>query len=297
MLKNKNLVIFSLLIFCVVITVNAQENIEKPNFVIIFVDDLGETDIGVYGNDFIETPNIDNLANEGMKWTNAYSAAPICSPSRAAILTGKNTARVHFTGHITAIGSHRHPENSMIVPPNDLMFIPKDEIILPEAIKPAGYKSISIGKWHVGPKGYWPNDMGFDENVAGWTHGSPPSHFYPYEDPEKSWNPSIPTLSGGEEGEYLADRLTDEAIKFIKRNQNDPFLVYFPHYAVHTPLQAPEELVDKYKMKQLENDGNKRIDPVYAAMVDNLDQNVGRLLDEIKRIGLEENTVVIFASE
>ncbi|MEX0596698.1 MAG: sulfatase-like hydrolase/transferase, partial [Candidatus Paceibacterota bacterium] len=169
-MSNLKLFLFTALFLLVIsCNVNTQTNINKPNFVIIFIDDLGETNIGVYGNDFIETPNIDNLASEGMRWTNAYSAAPICSPSRAAFLTGKHPARVHFTGHITAIGSHRHPENSMIVPPNDLMFIPKDEIILPEAIKPAGYKSISIGKWHVGPKGYWPNDMGFDENVAGWT--------------------------------------------------------------------------------------------------------------------------------
>lgn len=290
--------VLSTLFLLLFVEIASAQNVNlKPNFIILFVDDLGETDIGVYGNKFIETPHIDRLAIDGMRWTNAYSAAPICSPARAALLTGKNPARIHFTGHITAIGSHRHPVNSRIIPPNDLMFIPKEEVILPEAIKPAGYRSINIGKWHVGPKGYWPTDMGFDENIGGWTHGSPPTHFYPYKDPDKHWNPSIPTLKGGEEGEYLADRLTNEAINFITRNKDNPFLVYLPYYAVHTPLQAPKDLVEKYKQKQLTKDANGRIDPVYAAMVDNLDQNVGRLLHDLKKLGLEKNTVVIFASD
>ncbi|GAA5219928.1 sulfatase [Membranihabitans marinus] len=232
-----------------------------------------------------------------MKWENAYAAAPVCSPSRAAFLTGQNPARVHFTGHITAIGRHRHPENSLIIPPNDLMFIPLEEIILPELVKPSGYKTISIGKWHVGPTGYWPMDMGFDENIAGWTHGSPPSHFYPYEDENKKWNPAIPTLEGGKKGEYLSDRLTDETVNYIKRNKNNPFLIYLPYYAVHSPLQAPQDLVKKYQDKQLSSKGNSSIDPVYAAMVERLDYNIGRLMDALKKEGLEENTVVIFASD
>lgn len=268
-----------------------------PNFLIIMVDDLGKTDLGTYGNTFIETPHIDQLANQGMKWLNAYSAAPVCSPSRAAFLTGKNPARVHFTGHITAIGRHRHPENSLIVPPRDLMFIPLEEVIIPELVTKLGYRTISIGKWHVGPKGFWPRDMGFDENIAGWTHGSPPSHFFPYEDANKKWNPNIPTLSGGEVGEYLSDRLTDEAIDFIDRNKDNPFLIYLPYYAVHTPLQAPKELINKYRDKQLTSDKNPAIDPVYAAMVDQLDQNIGRLIDKLDNVGITENTIVIFASD
>ncbi|GAA5219955.1 sulfatase [Membranihabitans marinus] len=268
-----------------------------PNFLVILVDDLGETDLGTYGNEFIETPNIDQLAEDGMKWVNAYSGAPVCSPSRAAFLTGKNPARVHFTGHITAIGKHRHPANSMIIPPKDLLFIPLEELILPELVKSSGYRTISIGKWHVGPKGYWPLDMGFDENIGGWTHGSPPSHFYPYEDENKKWNPNIPTLKDGAVGEYLSDRLTNEAIKYIHRNKDNPFLIYLPYYAVHAPLQAPKELVEKYKKKQLTKDANPEIDPTYAAMVDRLDQNIGRLLGKLESEGISENTVVIFASD
>ncbi len=266
---------------------------EQPNFLIFLIDDLGSQDVGCYGQEYIRTPNIDCLAEQGMKWTNAYSSCPVCSPTRVAILTGKNGARVHFTGHITRIGRHRHPENSRIIPPDDLMDIPHDEVILPEALKPAGYASISIGKWHVGHEGYWPTNQGFDENIAGWTQGMPPSHFYPYENPDQPWNAAIPTLKGGKPGEYLTDRLTNEAIKFIKKNKNKPFLVYLSHYAVHLPLQAPEKLIEKYKPII---EGTK-IDPVYAAMVESVDRNIGRVLETLDELGLSDNTVIIFASD
>jgi arylsulfatase A-like enzyme len=265
----------------------------KPNFLILLIDDLGVMDVGCYGKGIIETPNIDKLAAEGMKWTNAYAACPVCSPTRAAILTGKSPARIHFTGHITAIERHRCPENSAILPPEDKMYIPYEEIMLSEALKPAGYISGSFGKWHVGGPGFWPTDQGFDVNVGGWTHGSPPSHFYPYERPGSEWNASIPTLHGGQEGEYLTDRLTDEAIGFIRENLDRPFLVYLSHYAVHTPLEAPEALIDKYKPLTK----NTGIDPVYAAMVESVDQNIGRILASLEDLGLSENTVVIFASD
>lgn len=269
---------------------------EKPNFILFWIDDLGEKDVGVYGNNFIDTPNIDNLAREGIKWSNAYSSAPVCSPTRAALMTGKSPAKVHFTGHITAISRHRHPEQSLIIPPKDLMILPKEEVILPEALNQAGYKSISLGKWHLGGKGYWPTDMGFDENIGGWTHGSPPSHFYPYEKADQPWNPFIPTLKGGKEGEYLTDRLTEEAIKFIQENKDQPFFVYLSHYAVHTPLQAPKNLVEKYEKKKSET-GISSINPVYAAMVESVDLNIGNVLETLEKLELEEKTVVIFASD
>jgi arylsulfatase A-like enzyme len=266
---------------------------EKPNFLIFLVDDLGSQDVGCYGQKLIETPNIDRLAAQGMKWTNAYSACPVCSPTRAAILTGKSPARVRFTGHITSIERHRHPEDSRIIPPDDLMYIPYAEVTLAEAVSPAGYQTISIGKWHVGGEGYFPTDQGFDINIGGWTHGSPPSHFDPYKDPEKAWNATIPTLQGGKTGEYLADRLTDEAIRFMKEHEDTPFLVYLSHYGVHTPLQAPAHLVEKYRPAV----SNTKIDPVYAAMVDNMDTNLGRILATLDDLGLADNTVVIFASD
>ncbi len=266
---------------------------DRPNFIILLIDDLGARDVGCYGQEYIETPNIDRLASQGMRWSSAYSSCPVCSPTRVAILTGRNPARVHFTGHITAIGRHRYPENGRIIPPQDLMHIPLEETTLAEALKPLGYTSASIGKWHVGEEGYWPLDQGFDINIGGWTHGSPPSHFYPYTDPNKEWNPSIPTLHGGKDGEYLTDRLTDEALGFVKANMGRPFLVYLSHYAVHTPLEAPASLIQKY-LPLLQGTG---IDPVYAAMVDRVDTNIGRLLDSLDSWNLSENTVVFFASD
>lgn len=265
-----------------------------PNVVFILVDDLGWRDVGCYGSSVFETPHIDRLADEGMRFTQAYANCPVCSPSRAALMTGKNPARIGFTGHITAILAHRHPEGSRILPPDDRQYLAHEEVTLAEAVKAAGYTSASIGKWHLGQEGYWPTDHGFDVNVAGWTHGSPPDHFYPYEAPDKPWNPSIPTMSGGEPGEYLTDRLTDEAIAFVREHRDRPFFLYLTHYAVHTPLQAPEELVEKYRNKL---DGTEGVDPIYAAMVESLDTNVGRLLAEVDALGLTDNTLVVFYSD
>jgi len=269
----------------------AQAGERGPNVLLVVVDDLGRQDLGCYGNRHIDTPVMDRLAGEGVRFTNAYSACPVCSPTRAALLTGKSTARVHFTGHITAIGRHRHPEDSAIIPPDDLMYLPHYEITLAEALKPAGYVSASIGKWHVGHEGYWPTDQGFDVNVAGWTHGSPPSYWDPYT-ADQDWNPSIPTMKPRKEGEYLTDRLTDEAIAFMRAYRGEPFLCYLPHYAVHTPLQAPKDLVEKYKARGIEP-----VDPVYAAMVERVDQQLGRMLEAMEDMGLARNTVVIVASD
>jgi arylsulfatase A len=266
-----------------------------PNIVLILIDDLGSRDLACYGGEVFETPNIDRLASEGMRFTQAYSNCPVCSPSRAAIMTGKNPARLGFTGHITAIREHRHPEGSRLLPPKDKLYLPLEEITIAEALKPAGYISANIGKWHLGDRGFWPEEQGFDVNIGGWTAGSPPSYFFPYTAPEKDWNPSIPTLHGGKTGEYLTDRLTDESIAFVKANQDRPFFLYLPHYAVHTPLQAPEALVEKYRRKFEGKDIDTK--PEYAAMVENMDTNIGRLLTALHELGLDDDTVVIFTSD
>lgn len=260
-----------------------------PNFVVLLIDDLGSQDLSCYGSSFIDTPRIDQLAQEGMRWSNAYSACPVCSPTRVALLTGKSTARARFTGHITAIDRHRHPEGSRIIPPDDTMDLPLEEITLAEALKPAGYTSISLGKWHVGHEGFFPKDQGFDFNVGGNKYGAPPTHFYPYKNEEKA----VP-LVGGKTGEYLTDRFTDEAIDFMEDHRKVPFLLYLPHYAVHSPLEAPAELVEKYENR---SPGNPKIDPVYAAMVERVDFNVGRMLAALDRLDLSDNTVVVFTSD
>lgn len=268
----------------------------NPNIVLIVVDDLGWRDLGCYGSTFYETPNIDNLAAMGKRFTNAYSSCPVCSPTRAALLTGKSPAKVGFTGHITAIGRHRYPENGRIIPPKDRMYIPLEEITIAEALKPAGYKTISIGKWHVGnEEKYYPTHQGFDKNIAGYKHGSPPAYFYPYKDPDKNWNPEIPTLDGGKEDEYLTDRLTDEAIKFIEGSKSGPFFLYLPYYAVHTPLQAPQNLIKKYQQK-LNVDSSQK-NAIYGAMVERMDFNVGRIITKLKEAELRENTIVILVSD
>jgi arylsulfatase A len=276
---------------------HAQPEKQPPNILLIVVDDLGWRDLGCYGRgDVFETPNIDRLAAEGMRFTQAYANCPVCSPSRAALMTGKYPARLQFTGHITAIGRHRHPEGSRILPPDDRMYLPHDEVTLAEALKPGGYISASVGKWHLGHEGYWPDDQGFDKNVAGWTHGSPPTYFHPYKNPKKEWNAAIPTLAeGGKPGEYLTDRLTDESIAFMEAQRSHPFFVYMTYYSVHTPLEAPENLVQKYEKKLAGK--NTGVDPTYAAMVERMDWNVGRLLATVDRLGVAENTAVVLFSD
>jgi arylsulfatase A len=283
----------TLLIFLSLPMVVFAQKKTTSNIILILVDDLGINDVGCYGNKIIHTPNIDKLAEQGMRWQNAYSSCPVSSPTRAALLTGKTPARLHFTGHVTAIEKHRHPENSVILPPNDLMYIPLEEITIPEMLKPYGYISANIGKWHVGMKGFWPENQGFDVNIGGWTHGSPPSHFFPYKDPKSSWNPEIPNLKGGKIGEYLTDRLTDETIQFIKNNKEKPFFTYLSYYAVHTPLEAPDSLVKKY----IPLVANTKINPIYAAMVESVDSNVGRIMKLLEELSLSKSTIVIFASD
>lgn len=269
--------------------------VKPPNFLFVLVDDLGWKDLGCYGSTFYETPHADRLADEGMRFTQAYAAAPVCSPTRASLMTGKNPARLGFTGHITAILRYRYPKEGRIIPPQDNMLLRLEETTIAEGLGEAGYVSANIGKWHLGPEGYWPTDQGFDINKGGWTHGSPPTHFFPYENPSKEWNPSIPTLSGGEEGEYLTDRMTDEAIHFIEQNRDRPFFCYLTHYAVHEPIEAPESITAKYERKLKSDSSQKNAE--YAAMIESVDDGLGRILDTLDRLELTENTVIVYFSD
>ena len=285
------LVVLFLLVGCDT-RINSEER--PPNIVMIVVDDLGWADLGAKSS-FYETPRIDGLADQGMSFDQAYSGCPVCSPSRAQLMTGKNQARLNFKGHITSISRHRYPEKGRIIPPNDQMYLSLDEVTIAEALKPAGYVSANVGKWHLGTEDYWPKAQGFDLNIGGWTHGSPADYFYPYTRKDSDWNSSIPTLHGGSEGEYLTDRLTDEAIRFIRDNQNRPFFLYLPYYSVHTPLRAPQELVQKYLEKRRPESSQRHA--VYAAMIERVDQNVGRLAGILDKLGLTEDTIVIFTSD
>ena len=216
---------------------------QKPNFVFILIDDLGWKDVGVYGSCFYETPHIDRLSAQGMRFTDAYAASPVCSPTRASILTGKHPARVGITDWIPGVD----PGNRQLLGTEDKHQLPLKEATIAETLKQYGYVTGFFGKWHLGDKGYHPEQQGFDVNKGGHWAGQPASYFYPYKNDRNRWD--VPGLEGGEKGEYLTDRLTDESISFIRNNQENPFFLYLSHYAVHTPIQSKPALTEKYRQK------------------------------------------------
>ena len=269
-----------------------------PNIIFILADDFGWRDLGCYGSTFYETPNLDGLAAGGMRFTDAYAACCVCSPTRASILTGKYPARLRLTDWLP--GQPDKPEHKLRRPPLP-DHLPKEEVTLAAALKKAGYLTACVGKWHLGGPEFYPERFGFDVNVAGCKLGHPPSYFSPYK---------IPTLKDGPSGEYLTDRLTDEALKFIAASTNKPFFLYLAHYAVHNPQEAKPELIAKYtaKAKKLDSrpefraEGKSRTrliqnQPVYAAMIQSLDESVGRIVQQLKDLLLLTNTVVIFTSD
>jgi arylsulfatase A len=277
-----------------------------PNFVIVLVDDLGWTDVSCFGSRYYETPNIDRLASEGMRFTNAYAACAVCSPTRAAVLTGRYPARVGVTDWIRAgFQGGRMPAPGEELPeyvnaddgvdrklrcPRNPWWMELNEVTLAEALKPAGYTSCHVGKWHLGLEHWYPLNQGFDKNVGGCGFGHPPSYFDPYYSEQQGY---IPTLTPRREGEYLTDREADEAVEFIMANRDRPFFLYLAHYAVHTPVQAKADLVAKYEAKQATHQKN----PTYAAMVHSVDDGLGRVVKTLDDLGLSHNTVIIFTSD
>lgn len=255
---------------------------KQPNIVMMVVDDMGWMDTGCYGSKVYETPNIDRLATQGMRFTDAYSACTVCSPTRAALLTGKYPARLHLTDWIAG---HKRP-HAKFLPPEFNLHLPHKEVTLAESLKPLGYTSTSIGKWHLGGEGFLPETQGFDINIAGTHRGQPPSYHAPYK---------IPTLIEGEEGEYLTDRMANEATAFIEDNKNNPFFLYLPFFAVHTPIQGKKDYEQKYLDQGLPKEGVNRAG--YAAMVQSTDEAVGKVLAKLDELGLADDTFVIFTSD
>ncbi|WP_430817179.1 sulfatase [Carboxylicivirga sp. RSCT41] len=252
-------------------------------------------DTGVYGSEYYETPNIDRLAKMGMRFTNAYSANPLCSPSRAALLTGRYPARFDFTsaaGHLPANPdmvsglSDKGADWQKVVTPHIRNYMPLEERTIAEVLKAEGYTTVHLGKWHLGDEGYTPEKQGFDYNIGGYNLGWPRSYFSPYKN-EK--------ISDGPEGEHLTDRLSSDAIDFIKNNREKPFFMNLWYFTVHDPFQAKKELVEKYEQK---NDPRGRQGfPVMAAMIETLDQNIGRLTTALEEMEMMDNTVIIFTSD
>jgi len=277
----------------------------KPNILFVLVDDMGWTDAGCCGSRYFDTPNIDRLARQGMRFTDAYAACAVCSPTRAAVMTGRYPARLGITDWIhsrfqggtipaskensTGYDFEGRPDIPLLTPTNAL-WMEHEEITLAEALKPAGYVSCHVGKWHLGPDDWYPDRQGFDYNIGGCDFGQPPSYYDPY---YRRGQGSIPTLPPRKEGEYLTDREADEAAAFIRDHADRPFFLYLAHYAVHTPLQARQDLFDKYKTKPTTHQKN----PIYGAMVESVDQALGKVLDVLDDLRLSENTLVIFTSD
>lgn len=275
---------------------------EKPNIVLFFIDDLGYADLGCYGSSFHSTPNIDELAKRSVRFTDFYSANPVCSPTRAALMSGKAPHRLGITQWINQ--------------PNDI-HLPLDEVTIGEALGSAGYQTGYIGKWHLGEKdNQQPSEQGFVWMKGVNRAGAPGSYFFPYKRKKnkgqsiKYWD--VPDLVDGKEGDYLTDGLTDHALAFIDSNKDKPFFLCFAHYAVHTPIQAPKDLVAKYQAKLERNKNNgpefiqerngaktrpRQDNATYAAMMENLDTNVGRVLDRIEKLGLTQKTIIVFTSD
>lgn len=308
------------------------EQKKQPNIVFFLVDDLGWTDVGSYGSSFYETPHIATLAEDGVKFTNAYAAGHVCSPTRASILTGKYPATINLTDWLP--GRKEFPfqkfSNATIN-----QHLPYEEVTIAEALKEKGYKTAIIGKWHLGEDPSDPMAHGFDMHIPDWAKGWPKEgYFAPF---------GMKGLEDSKDGDYLTDRLTDEALKYIESNKENPFFLYMSHYAVHDPIQGRKDLVRKYSEKLKNKDKNnnpayilegnpdnpnnpsreelgnlintpeyepykilpneivkikqKQDNIEFAGMVESMDESLGRITKKLKELGLEENTIIIFYSD
>lgn len=285
----------------------AAESEPPRNFVFILVDDLGWRDVGCFGSTFYETPHIDQLAATGVAFPNAYASCPVCSPTRASVQSGKYPARLNLTAHVGAPQPEQWNKPTPLKPAKYLPYLPLDETTIAEALHDAGYATFFAGKWHLGHADrHWPEYQGYDVNVGGWAQGGPfggKQYFSPY------GNPRLPD---GPPGEHLPDRLANETVRFIESHKHKPFFAMLSFYSVHVPLNAREDLRQKYARKRNPFgetptpiwglDGDRRVrliqeHAVYAAMVDAMDQAVGKVLACLEKQGLAERTVVVFTSD
>ena len=290
---------------------------QKPNIVFFLIDDMGWMDLACQGSKFYETPNIDSLAKDGMLFTDAYAACPVCSPTRASLMSGKYPARVGLTHYI---GGSEHcklgGEKGKLLSAPYVPYLSTEEISLATTLKKNGYKTWHLGKWHLGKKDYWPDKHGFDVNIGGCSMGAPGGkghYFQPWE---------IPTIKPKTGDDYLTDRLGNDAVELIMGNDDTPFFLNMWFYSVHTPIQAKSETIAKYERKAksmgldkveaivegdyfpVEHKKDRRIqrrviqsDPEYAAMIEHLDENVGKILNALEKKGIADNTIVIFTSD
>ena len=268
---------------------DAQPRLDAPNILVIYVDDLGWNDLGCYGNGYHETPEMDALCRSGMKFTNAYAAAPVCAPARASLMTGQDV--VDHGIYCVNDPPRTHPEARKFDSPQNTVQLPLEKVTIADALREAGYRTGFYGKWHLGQDGeevsqWHPLHRGFDEAVQTRSPSGNKRYFYP----QFSTIPEVPI----EDGTHLADFVTDQAIGFLERNAQRRFFLFLPYFSVHGPRQASPEALAKFAAK----DPSKTTDdPVFAAMHADLDASVGRLLAALRSLGLEEDTVVVFASD
>ena len=256
----------------------------RPHVLLIMADDLGWMDLHCQGNQVLRTPHLDQLAAQGMRFTDAYAASPVCSPTRAAIMTGLAPARLHITQH-GPDGKQFWPENRKVQPPASDNTLPLQRITLAERLKESGYATGFFGKWHLGDKKeFWPLAHGFDINIGGCGFGGPPTFFDPYR---------IPTITPRKTGEYLTDRLADETITWMNANKQQPMFICLWTYNPHYPFEAPAELVQHYKGK--EGPGLKN--PIYGGQIEATDRGVGRVIEHLDKLKIADNTLVIFTSD
>ena len=267
---------------------------ERPNIILIMIDDLGWMDLHCQGNERLDTPNIDRLASQGMRFTDAYAAAPVCSPTRAAIMTGQSPARLGITNHIPDRETF-WPDDPVLLPAECLDHLPLEHVTIAERLKGAGYATAFLGKWHLSGRGvradeglgrpeFQPEWQGYDVNIGGCAYGGPPTYFDPY---------LIHNIEPRLEGEYLPDRLADEASAFIRAHRDDPFFLTLWNYTVHWPMEAPEPLIEKYDRRV----GPGLKDPRYGAMIEALDTSIGSIMALLEELELTRRTLVIFTSD
>jgi arylsulfatase A-like enzyme len=319
-LKSVSLAAITTVIPVSTLLLAGRPEVPKPNVIFILLDDYGYADLGCYGSKFYETPVIDRLAKQGIRFTDAYAASPVCSPTRAAIMTGRYPTNTGITDWIPGrqASNSGSPNDKLIALPFALE-LNLEEVTIAEILRQNGYKTMISGKWHLGSnEKYWPENQGFDVNKGGYSAGQPNrgktsnGYFSPYGNPR---------LEDGPAGEYLTDRQTDEAINFIRDNREKPFFVYLSYYAVHNPMQGKEELVKRFTLKAdsmglskiqpftrdrswikktMTDNYKERIiqsNPVYAAMIWSVDENLGKLFEALNELKLEDNTIIIFTSD
>ncbi len=307
--KRMKSITFLILLLLPVVMTGCSSKPEKPNILFIVVDDLGYKDLSCMGSEYYETPNVDRIAAHSMIFTNGYATCAVCSPSRASLLSGKFTARHGITDWIGAKSGEswrKAKRYTKMLPPDYLHHLPKEYVILPEALKEHGYRTFFAGKWHLGGQGFYPEDNGFDVNIGGYEVGSPPHgrYFSPFRDPKMTDRPE-------EKGMPLSMKLAKETVKFIEQNKDTAFLAYLAFYAVHGPIQTTHDKWKKYRDKAeargiaaqgfaMERRLPYRLhqdNPVYAGLVSQMDDAVGYVLAALKKLHLDKKTMVIFTSD